>query len=160
MNESRPPCERCGAPSRVHITGRGADGRRVSHFCLDCADADEARSSRRDRGLNRALIVLAFGAVVAMISLLADQLQFGSQAGFGWKQQVGTVIGGLLVFIAVLMRIPTLLIVGLMAAGLSLLADLLNFGEGEDFGSHQMLGLAVGAFFLICGVVMTRGERA
>ena len=33
------------------------------------------------------------GAAMGMLTLLADQLGFGSNPGFGWHQRIGTVIG-------------------------------------------------------------------
>lgn len=156
MNETRPVCERCGAPARVHTSGHGADGRKIRHLCLACADAEEADAPARERGLNHAAILLSVGVIVLLLSLLADVLKFGQEKGFGWKQQSGILVGGILVLSAALLRIPTLLVIGLVAAALSTLADHLGFGSGEGFGSHQILGVAAGILLIVAGLLMRR----
>ena len=42
--------------------------------------------------MNKPLLILVLGVLLALVSLLADTLGFGS-AGTGWKQIAGTVVG-------------------------------------------------------------------
>jgi hypothetical protein len=44
-----------------------------------------------------ALIVMAVGVVLALISGFAYRLGLGQNPGFGWKKVVGVVIGALIV---------------------------------------------------------------
>jgi hypothetical protein len=46
-------------------------------------------------------LVLVVGALLALVSIFADQLGLGATPGFGWKQTLGLVIGILLVGLAV-----------------------------------------------------------
>jgi uncharacterized membrane protein len=46
-------------------------------------------------------LVLAVGALLALISILADKIGLGATPGFGWKQTLGLVIGIVLVGLAV-----------------------------------------------------------
>ena len=41
-----------------------------------------------------AWIVVAVGAVLVVVSALADSIGVGDEDGFGWKQTTGVVVGG------------------------------------------------------------------
>jgi uncharacterized membrane protein len=46
-------------------------------------------------------IVLVVGVVLALISIVADQIGLGSMPGFGWKQTLGLIVGVVLAVLAV-----------------------------------------------------------
>jgi hypothetical protein len=94
---------------------------------------------------------MSLGCVVLLISLFADQLRFGHSEGFGPKQEIGLGIAVVCVFTAALLRVPTLMVIGILAGGLTILADILRFGQEEGFGWQQMLGVAVGGTLVLCG---------
>jgi hypothetical protein len=48
-------------------------------------------------------VVLAIGALLVLIALFADPLGLG-RPGFGWRQGLGLVIGGLVVLAELYMR--------------------------------------------------------
>jgi hypothetical protein len=155
MVKSEFKCERCGARAVVHIGHDPEYDNIIRDFCLRCADdVDEERRPRR--GLNLAAIVVSSGLTILLLSLFADVLAFGRSPGFGWKQDIGVVIGACLVFVGAIMPVPTLLVIGLQAAALSLLADRLGFGSGEGFGPHQQLGTAAGIVILLIGLAWSR----
>jgi uncharacterized membrane protein len=49
----------------------------------------------------RTWLVLVVGALLALISIFADQIGLGAMPGFGWKQTLGLVIGVVLVGLGV-----------------------------------------------------------
>ena len=40
-----------------------------------------------------AVLIVAIGVLLALLSIFADALGIGGQPGFGWKQTLGLVIG-------------------------------------------------------------------
>jgi hypothetical protein len=48
-------------------------------------------------GWNRA--ILALGIVILLLSILADAIGVGREAGFGWKQTVGVFVGIVLIVV-------------------------------------------------------------
>lgn len=161
MNGPRVVCEKCGAPAVVHIGHDPEYGNVIRHFCLGCADAIHAAAVRPRRTLDHAAVAICAGLIVMLLSIFADVLRFGQASGFGWKQDVGMVLGAFTVFLGMLFRIPTVLVVGLQAIALSVLADWLDFGHGEGFGGQQMLGTALGVLITVFGIALAlrRGRR-
>jgi hypothetical protein len=49
-------------------------------------------------------IVIGAGVLVVVISLFADLLGLGRSPGFGWRQTLGVVAGGLIVLLGVSLR--------------------------------------------------------
>jgi uncharacterized membrane protein len=47
--------------------------------------------------ITRTQMVVVTGLIMGGLTLLADQLSFGSSPGFGWHQMLGTLLGGVLV---------------------------------------------------------------
>jgi hypothetical protein len=47
------------------------------------------------------LILLVLGVLFVVVSVAADRLGIGNSMGFGWKQQLGSVIGVILVIAGV-----------------------------------------------------------
>ena len=48
--------------------------------------------------MNKAVVILIIGILLALVSLLADTLGIGS-GGMGWKQITGAVVGGIVAII-------------------------------------------------------------
>ena len=155
---NQPPCERCGKPSRVHITDEDAFGNTVTHLCLECAAAEEQRPHARESELNHAAILTSVGVVVVLLSALADYLGFGSAGEFGWKQNSGIVLAIILMSIAAVMRVPTILVIGLLTGVITALADWTEFGSSPGFGIRQMLGVLLGIVLIALGCVVGRKQ--
>lgn len=158
MNRNKPACERCGAVALVHITSEAASEISVRHLCLRCADLEESAPAPRDRYLHYGAILMSIGSIILIISLLADYLKFGNSEGFGPLQQLGLGMALICVFTAALIRVPTLMIIGLLGGLLTILADLFQFGHDAGFGWHQKLGAMVGAMLILSGWLESRRE--
>ena len=159
QKELQPVCEVCGAPAIVHFSGGDTVGS-FRHYCLQCADEMQAAPKPVDRSLEQALALLVVGSFILGISVLADSLQFGVSAGFGWKQIAGLVLSGVLVLAGALMGVPAVLSVGLLFGGITILADWLGFGSDEGFGFQQMMGVVVGVCIILGGFVYAWTRRA
>ena len=154
MNDRSPTCESCGAPACVHITGEPGARGRVRSLCLSCAEAEETKTPRRGRSLNRSAVLMATGAVALFLSVFADRLAFGGREGFGWRQLSGLVIAAILIGAGGALQIRTVFVVGLIAAVLAFLADWLGFGNAPGFGRQQVLGTALGILLLALGIAL------
>lgn len=128
----------------------------MRHLCLACADAEETARPSRERRLNHAAVIMAIGAIIVLLSVFADVLRFGQAGGFGWKQSFGILVAGVVSLCALLMRVPTLLVVGLIAGGLSMIADHIEYGKGPGFGSNQTIGVVIGLGVLFLGLLLLR----
>ena len=158
MSESKPSCEVCGEPANVHISNENADGTSLRHLCLQCA-ADEDDLAPQEQILNLAAVLMVVGLFILAISLFADFLAFGRHEGFGWQQQAGLVLAGVLVLTAAVVRIPTVLAIGLMIGAITVLADWLGLGDTEGFGKQQIAGAFLGLLLIGVGwLVARRGQ--
>lgn len=155
MLEAKLRCEVCGEPAIVHISSENADGATLRHLCLQCA-ADEDEVLPRDQRLNLAAILLVVGLFILIISLFADALAFGGHEGFGWQQQIGLALAGVLVLTAAVMRTSTLLVIGLMTCVITVLADWLGLGNSEGFGIQQIIGSLLGLLLIGVGWLIVR----
>ncbi len=152
MDPPKPVCEHCGHPAVVHVTSEGPAGTGVRHLCLHCADLEDAVVHREEPGLNRAAIFVVAGAMILAISLLADVLEFGQGAGFGYKQAIGLALalGGVLM--GAVVRVPTLCAVGVVIGGLTIVADYAGFGNYPGFGWQQWIGSILGLALVVLGL--------
>ncbi len=148
-------CEKCGAPALVNITNDEEQGPTMRRLCLACADLEETAGAERRRHLNYGAILISAGAFVLLLSILADWLGFDAGA-FGWKQRGGLLLAGVLVTTAAIVQVPTLLVIGLLFGGLTLLADLVGFGNAPGFGLHQGIGTLLGVMLVAAGLVEAR----
>ena len=158
MGRSKPACEKCGAPAVVHITNDTGDGAFVRHLCIPCADEEEATVARGKRGLDHAAILIVVGLLLLVISAGADILKFGSAEEFGMWQIIGTLLGGFLAIVGAVMRISTVVVIGLITIGLTVLADWLGFGNAEGFGLQQIAGCALGVVLILAGLAVGRSQ--
>ncbi len=136
----------------MHEVGRPGSQR---HFCMSCADANDAGPPRPESALNFSAVFAAIGWFVLVISVFADQFHFGKSPGFGPWQTTGLGIGLVLVLTAAIVRISTLSIIGLCLIGLTLAADWVGFGNADGFGPQQWAGVAV-ALALLAGAAAVR----
>jgi hypothetical protein len=158
MSRSKPACERCGAVALVHITSEAASEISVRHLCLHCADLEESAPLTRDRYLHYGAIMMSVGSIILFLSLFADSLKFGNSEGFGPLQQLGLGMALICVFTAALIRVPTLMIIGVVGGLLTILADVFQFGHDPGFGWHQKLGALVGATLILTGWLESRRQ--
>jgi len=135
----------------------------MQHLCMDCADAEELSESRAMRRIPRRLRRVEIGAVLVVLGLftlglsaLADVLQFGSSEGFGWRQGIGLLLAGFLVFSGLLFRALVFMVIGLSIGLLTLLADALAFGSSPGFGCQQVFGSFLGAGIAFLGGCVLR----
>jgi len=155
MKKTRHLCRNCGEHAIVHIRRDPADVDSVVHLCLNCVDSEEVflPITQQDCGLDYAAIMVVVGFLTLVISVFADFLAFGSSGGFGFKQIAGVALGALFLTAGIIIRIRTLVVIGLITGILTLLADWLGFGSAEGFGGQQILGVIVGLALLSAGFV-------
>jgi hypothetical protein len=154
---TKPACERCGQPALVNITNDEAHGITMRHFCLACAEAEEMEAEQRDQYLNYGAILISVGLFVLVLSVFADWLAFGHPlSGFAWKQRTGVALAGMLILTAAVVQIPTMLVIGVLFGTLTILADLLAFGQAPGFGWQQTLGTVLGLLLLLTGISEAR----
>ncbi len=170
MSRIKPGCEKCGAPALVTIANEGSSmpstattqetqgAATMRYLCLRCADDEELSRQKRDASLNYSAILISVGLVSLFLSVFADWLGFGRSEGFGWKQDIGLVAAAVLVLTAAIVRIPTMLIIGVFTGALSILADLFQFGHERGFGWHQMMGTAFGIVLIGAGILESRRQ--
>lgn len=151
-------CERCGKPAIVHITNDESGSPGIRHLCLDCAEA-QADLPHAEPGLNFSALLISVGLFVLAISVFAEVLGFGSDEGFGWQQLVGLTVAGVLVLSGATIRIPTIVAIGLMIGGITILADYMDIGGKEGFGYKQIIGAALGGLLALAGVLFGRRRQ-
>ena len=62
-------------------------------------------NSPKNELLNTSSVILVIGLMLAIISLLADVLGFGTWGEFGTLQTLGTIVGVMLVMIGLIIKI-------------------------------------------------------
>jgi len=159
MTDTGPVCEQCGAPARIHASDVVKGVPTLRHFCNSCYDDVHVEPWELRRHWSLAAVLACVGAVVLGLSISADWHQLGKFAGFGWQQKIGVVLGGVLLVFGAVARTPTLVVMGLVTACLSLLADWIAFGESEGFGWKQILGAGVGVAFVAAAFYVGRPQR-
>jgi hypothetical protein len=159
MSESHTVCQECGDRADVHISDIVAGAAVMHHLCQLCADDFQYESGPRDRRSGMAAVIIVLGALVASISLFADALAFGGGVGFGWQQQAGLVVAGVLLLLGAVLRAPTVLIIGAFAGVLDVLADWLAFGSAPGFGRQQVVGTIFGGLLILFGVVLAKTRK-
>ena len=152
-------CERCGAPADVHISDVTRGVAQIRNFCAACVDELERGRATYRRRTSESVTLIVFGFIVLGLSVLADYLPLGGAEGFGWRQRQGVVIGGILILLGAIVRARSILLIGVIMASVSMLADLLAFGSAEGFGSQQMFGAALGVAVVATGLWLARKRR-
>jgi hypothetical protein len=72
-----------------------------------------------------------------MLAVFGDHLHIQGTPGFGWQQQLGILIGTVLLVLAGVLRIDMLSVFALVILALSVFADLLGIGSSSGFGWKQ-----------------------
>ena len=136
-------CAVCAAPARVRILLDYQDGGPVlGQYCLSCADSapDRYYASKGDASTRTewfARVCLLGGVAICLVAALGDFLHIAGNAGFGWQQRTGILIGIILVLLAAILRIDILGIAGAILLCLSALADVIHVGQSAGFGWKQ-----------------------
>ena len=131
-------------------------------FCLACADSTPAREAAagtgRTRVAMRACLVTA-GIFLMMVGALGDHLGIHGTPGFGWHQQLGVLLGALLLVCGGLLRIDLVAVIGAMIVALSAGADWLGLGNNDGFGWKQEGAVLSGFMLALVGLALERWER-
>jgi hypothetical protein len=161
VNQSltEPACERCGKLAQVHITNQIGEAGPAHHFCLECADRVEPPAASRERRLNHSAVLVVSGIFILGFSLLADQVEAGRSAGFGWKQILTLSLGLVMAGAGTLIRATMLLTIGGAMVTVGVLALWMRLGDGSGFGIKQITGVAVGLLVIFGGLARARLAR-
>lgn len=167
---ARASCELCGETARVLVLEGYAAGQPIlRRFCLRCAAAAEpAEHASRARSPRIGLHVLLalVGLVLCVVGLGGDFLIPERHSGFGWHQQLGVLLGTLLLVFGLFLRTDVIALGGsflLVAAGC---ADWFGLTQGGGVGWKQQYMIAAGTLCLcIAGALrvrrsLRRGRRA
>ncbi len=159
MGSSRVICQECGGDADVHVTNIVGGERVVYHLCQLCADEFQVDhpSGRRRSGF--AAMVITFGVMVTLVSVLADPLQLGEGEEFGWQQQAGLIVAGVSILLGAVMRAQTLLVFGVFLGALDILADWLHLGSEPGFGIQQISATVAGLGIVAAGVFVARARQ-
>ena len=158
MSQAKPSCEKCGAPSVVHITSEQNQGIGMRHLCLACAEAED-EIVPREQSLNLAAVAIVIGLFIFLLSATADWTQFGHYGGFGWKQMSGVALAAVLLLIGAISRVLTMIVIAFLIGSLTILADYFAFGSREGFGWQQITGVIFGIATMTAGIWMAWRKR-
>jgi hypothetical protein len=114
-----------------------------------------AVASQRPRVGLHVLVALA-GLVLCVVGLFGDYLVPPAYPGFGWHQQLGVVIGALMLLIGLLLRVEVVAFAGAFLLGASVSADWLRLTRGVGIGWKQQAMIAVGALCLLIAWTVRR----
>jgi hypothetical protein len=159
------PCDRCGAPARVHVLAGYADGRPIGrHFCHACADVAYELHLGAEAGPGRprprvSSLIIVVGVVFAVLGTSFDLFGVKGAAGFGWQQQGGVAAGVLLVILGGLLRVDALAIGGALLFGAAVLADVYGTLGSPGIGLKQQLLVAAGVLLIFAGVWLRRRKK-
>lgn len=148
-------CEKCGAVANIHTSDFVGGTATVRHFCQDCF-GDEKPPSAYSHRRGEAAIVAAVGLIVLLMSVAADYLRFGKEVGFGSHQQLGVIIGIILLILGAVARAGSIITIGASAVALSVVADWVGFGSSPGFGAQQLLGTVLGVGMLLSAFKLSR----
>jgi len=151
-------CEACGGDANIHISNVVAGVVTMRHFCPDCVDDAQADRPRSQRHRGAAGMIGAVGLIALLLSVFADRLKLGSSVGFGWWQNLGVVVGAALLILGAATRAPALLIIGLIACVLAVLADWFALGSAEGFGILQIAGTSLGLVLVATAIWISRAR--
>jgi len=158
---TRATCELCGEMARVLVLEGYAAGQPIlRRFCLQCAAAAvPAEHDPRARGPRIGVHVLLalVGLVLCVVGLGGDFLIPERHSGFGWHQQLGILLGTLLLVFGLFLRTDVIALGGsflLVAAGC---ADWFGLTQGVGVGWKQQYMIVAGALCLcIAGALRIR----
>ena len=139
-------------------TSPGGSGRLV------CKDCERRRLSEEQRTLRAiwsyaARLLTYAGALLILLTLLADRLPIAGRSGFGWWQISGVEVGAVCFFIGIVTRRGLIVIGGALLLVLSGGADLFQLGHSPGFGWRSQTVLAVSCLLVIVGMLWELAMR-
>ena len=153
-------CPVCGSQSYgpVMSTSPGGSQRLV---CKDCERRrlSEAQRNIRAHGSYAARLLTYAGALLVLLTLLADRLPIAGQSGFGWRQITGLEAGAVCFLIGIVTRRGLIVIGGVLLLVLSGGADLFQLGHAPGFGWRSQTVLAVSCLLVIVGMLWELAMR-
>jgi hypothetical protein len=149
-------CEVCGQPARIDILDGYANGTPVRHaFCLTCAGTSVRPLREGNSRLRLSTLATLAAFAVLVVGVFGDFLIPAGNAGFGWHQRLGVVIGTLIGLFGLLLRAELVTLAGAFLFGASLTADWFGLTHGPGIGWKQQWMIAAGLTILI-GAVLAR----
>jgi hypothetical protein len=158
-------CSDCGEPARVHVLEGYTNGQPVlRHVCATCVEkvvpAPRARRARRPLGLPVVALLGLAGAVLVVMGLLGDYLVPARHPGFGRHQQLGVLVGTVVLGVGLLTRAGVIALAGLLFAAAALCADWLGLTAGPGVGWKQQFMLGVGILLALASLIVQGVRRA
>jgi hypothetical protein len=139
-------------------TSPGGSQRSVCKECERRRLSDEQRNLRAIWSYAARLLTYA-GALLILLTLLADRLPIAGRSGFGWRQITGVEAGAVCFFIGIVTRRALIVIGGVLLLVLSGGADLFQLGHSPGLGWRSQTVLAVSSLLVIAGMVWERAMR-
>jgi hypothetical protein len=129
-----------------------------------CKECERRRLSEKQRtlraiGSNAARLLTYAGALLILLTLLADRLPIAGRSGFGWRQITGIEVGAVCFFIGIVTGRGLIVIGGILLMVLSGGADLFQLGHAPGFGWRSQAVLAVSCLLVIVGMLWELAMR-
>ena len=122
-------------------------------MCKECERRRLSDAQRRVIGSRAARLLTYAGALLILLTFLADRLPIAGQSGFGWRQIIGLDAGAVFFFIGVVTGRGLIVIGGVLLLVLSGGADLLQLGHSPGLGWRSQAVLAVSCLLVIVGML-------
>ena len=147
-------CPVCGSESfgPAMTTSPGGSGRLVCKACERRRLSDEQRNVLALRSYAARLLTYG-GALLIVLTLLADFLPIAGQEGFGWRQITGLEAGIVCFVIGIVTRRGLIVVGGVLLLVLSGAADLLELGHAPGLGGRSRTVLVVSTLLVIIGTL-------
>lgn len=130
-------------------------------MCPECERrrlSDERRNLRAIKTHIAKLLTYA-GALLILLTLLADRLPIAGRSGFGWRQIAGVYLGAMCFFLGIVMGRGLIVIGGVLLLVLSGGADLFHLGRAPGFGWRNQTLLVVACLLVIVGMLWELAMR-
>jgi len=153
-------CPVCGSQSFKPGTSPSPDGSR-RWVCTECERrrlSEEQRNLRAIKSHLAKLLTYA-GALLILLTLLADRLPIAGRSGFGWRQIIGVYLGATCFFLGIVMGRGLIVIGGVLLLVLSGGADLFHLGHAPGFGWRNQTVLVVACLLVIAGMLWELAMR-
>jgi hypothetical protein len=132
-----------------------------SRVCKECERRRLSEEQRNLRALGSyaARLLTYAGALLILLTLLADRLPIAGRSGFGWWQITGVEAGAVCFFIGVVTARALIVIAGILLVVLSGGADLLQVGHAPGFGWRSQTLLVVSSLLVVVGMAWQLAMR-
>jgi len=129
-----------------------------------CTKCERRRLSEEQRNLRAikshiAKLLTYAGALLILLTLLADRLPIAGRSGFGWRQIIGVYVGAMCFFLGIVMGRGLIVIGGVLLLVLSGGADLFQLGHAPGFGWRSQTVLVVSCLLVIVGMLWELAMR-